>query len=327
MIRGSLGWGMAALVGAVAIHAVLGWALMTRTDVEIENGAGAPEAQIGTSFADMAVGTLEATGAEEAAEPLEPKEAETPDTVQPETTEPMQPEAAEPVKAQPAQAEPPEATEPSRDVTEPAGDAVPTVAALAPEPVTAPAPPVEEAEPITSGIVKDVIEAEETPTVSRSLRPRRRSEEFKKKNEQVAKKAAPKPKPKKTPQPKKQPRGNAKQNNKAGAATGSAKAKAKTSGAGQGSAAASGNAAASNYPGLVMQRLSRVPRPRAGSRGTVVVAFSVSGGGRLAGVSIARSSGSGALDRAAMNMVRRAAPFPAPPPGARRGFSINIKGR
>ena len=88
-----------------------------------------------------------------------------------------------------------------------------------------------------------------------------------------------------------------------------------------------GNAAASNYPGMVMRHLSRVPRPRVNSRGTAVVRFRISGNGGLGGVSVARGSGSARLDRAALQVVRRAAPFPPPPSGAQRSFSIAIKGR
>ncbi|MEL6647438.1 MAG: TonB family protein [Pseudomonadota bacterium] len=47
----------------------------------------------------------------------------------------------------------------------------------------------------------------------------------------------------------------------------------------------------------------------------------------MAGLSVSKSSGSARLDLAALSMVRRAAPFPAPPPGARRNFSINIQGQ
>jgi protein TonB len=83
--------------------------------------------------------------------------------------------------------------------------------------------------------------------------------------------------------------------------------------------AAEGNAAASNYPGLVM-------RHRADTRGAVLVQFSVTEGGRLASVRVARSSGSTRLDRAALTVVERAAPFPAPPAGADRSFSVQIKG-
>jgi protein TonB len=76
-----------------------------------------------------------------------------------------------------------------------------------------------------------------------------------------------------------------------------------------------------------MARLSRVRRPQASARGSAVVAFSIAPGGRLAGVSLARSSGSSALDRAALRLVRAAAPFPPPPQGARRRFSIEVAGR
>lgn len=324
MIAGSRSLGGLALAVAVAFHAMLAWALMADTEVEVESSAGAQEARIGTSFADMAAGTLQATETQAVAEPTE---METPDAVQPETVTPVQPEAIEPVKAEPVQADSPEVTETPRAVPELAADAVPTVSAPTPETVAEPTPPTEQAEPVASETAQDVITAQDQQAVSRSLRPMQRSEAFEKKNQQVARTAAPKPEVKNTPQPKKQPRGNAKQDSTAGATTGNARAKATTSGAARGDAAASGNAAASNYPGRVMQRLSRVPRPRAGARGTVVVAFRVSGGGGLAGVSVARSSGSGALDRAAVNMIRSAAPFPAPPPGARRSFSISIEGR
>ena len=62
-------------------------------------------------------------------------------------------------------------------------------------------------------------------------------------------------------------------------------------------------------------------------RGATVVAFRVAGSGGLAGLSVARSSGSAALDRAALRVVQRAAPFPAPPAGAQRSFSIKIEAR
>ena len=88
-----------------------------------------------------------------------------------------------------------------------------------------------------------------------------------------------------------------------------------------------GTAATSNYPGEVMRHLARVPRPRASGRGAALVQFSVADGGRLASARLARSSGSTRLDRAALTVVRRAAPFPAPPRGAQRTFSVKIEGR
>ena len=88
-----------------------------------------------------------------------------------------------------------------------------------------------------------------------------------------------------------------------------------------------GNAAASNYPGLVMRHIARVRLPRATSRGAALLQFSIADGGRLASVGVARSSGSSRLDRAAVTVVQKAAPFPAPPAGAQRRFSIKIEGR
>ncbi len=76
-----------------------------------------------------------------------------------------------------------------------------------------------------------------------------------------------------------------------------------------------------------MRKLSRVPRPRMNARGAAVVAFSIAGSGGLSGVSLARSSGSAALDRAALQVVQRAAPVPAPPAGAPRSYSSQIKAR
>ena len=76
-----------------------------------------------------------------------------------------------------------------------------------------------------------------------------------------------------------------------------------------------------------MRQISRVPRPKGVGRGATLVAFSISGGGGLGSVGVARSSGSPALDRAAVQLIRRAAPFPPPPPGARRSYQVSVEGR
>ncbi len=304
MIAASRSLWIVALAIAVIVHAALGWALVADNRVETEGGAGAQEVRIGTSFADMAAGTPEAT----------------------EPTEIVQPEAATPAPAAHVQhAEPltpPQDEVPAeapRVMPQLADDAVPTVVAALPEtPVVS--------QPIAKS--QDVIEADETaePAVTRSLRPKRRSDAFEEKNRPVVEKTAPK-----KPTPKREParttRGSAEQNQRAGSTSGSDQAAAASPGAARANSAAPGNAAASNYPGLVMQRISRVPRPRSGSRGTAVVAFSISASGGLAGVSIARTSGSATLDSAAVRMIHTAAPFPPPPSGARRSFSLSIEGR
>lgn len=61
--------------------------------------------------------------------------------------------------------------------------------------------------------------------------------------------------------------------------------------------------------------IRNLPEGRWGS-GRVVVGFRISRSGELLGASIARSSGNAAIDRAALDCVRRAGPFPAPPRGA-----------
>ncbi len=87
------------------------------------------------------------------------------------------------------------------------------------------------------------------------------------------------------------------------------------------------NAAASSYPGLVLRQIARVRPPRVTARGAAIVRLSIAENGALAAVGIARSSGNAQLDQAALQVVRNAGPFPPPPPGARRSFSVEIKGR
>jgi len=93
-----------------------------------------------------------------------------------------------------------------------------------------------------------------------------------------------------------------------------------------------GNAAIDNYKGKVRRKLSRAryypaEAKRQGLRGVAHVRFTVTSNGGLAGVSLARSAGSSILDEAALDAVRRAAPFPPIPAGAGRDswvFTIPI---
>jgi protein TonB len=67
-----------------------------------------------------------------------------------------------------------------------------------------------------------------------------------------------------------------------------------------------------------MSRLAQVKRYPAAARarreeGTAFVRFSLSRGGRVAGVTLDRSSGSSLLDREALDTVRRAQPLPKVP--------------
>jgi protein TonB len=85
--------------------------------------------------------------------------------------------------------------------------------------------------------------------------------------------------------------------------------------------AASGRASASRgsvlrYAARVRAKVARHKPSSRGRRGTVRVSFGVSRSGGLSYARLARSSGSAALDQAALSAVRRAAPFGAPPAGA-----------
>lgn len=59
-------------------------------------------------------------------------------------------------------------------------------------------------------------------------------------------------------------------------------------------------------------------------RGRAVVVFSIDDAGALTSIHVAVSSGDPAVDQTAMDIIRRSAPFPPPPPGAQRTFSPAI---
>jgi protein TonB len=332
MIAASKKVKIVALATAIGLHGAFASALMSRSEIEVEGSGGAQEARLGTSFADIAVGTLEAVQNNDVAEPTEPDTSKTVDVTEPqETTAP--PKVTE--VAQPTETPQIQEIESAPQVELLATDAVPTISALAPIPTPTLTPDAvqkdvivpEVAQPTTPEPAQEVVTAFENPSpaITRSLLPQRRSEAF----EQAHKAPPPKQKAKKKPRkaPAKAARGNSVQNATAGSATGSSTATATTSGNAAGNSNASGNAAASNYPGQVMRKISRVSRPRSNSKGTAVVGFSVTDTGGLGRVYLASSSGSAQLDSAAMRIIQRAAPFPAPPPGARHSFTISIKGR
>ena len=80
-----------------------------------------------------------------------------------------------------------------------------------------------------------------------------------------------------------------------------------------------GNAAVSNYPGKVRSKLVRASRSvRARGRGDVVVSFAIASNGSVRSARVSRSSGDASVDQAALQAVRKAAPFPPIPDGAGR---------
>ena len=81
------------------------------------------------------------------------------------------------------------------------------------------------------------------------------------------------------------------------------------------------------YPSSVFLQLQRTRRVGVNGRGVAMVTFTVRDDGSLASATISSSSGSRAVDEAAVDHIRRAAPFPEPPPGAQRRFRFEFVSR
>ncbi|MCY1707437.1 TonB family protein [Pannonibacter sp. SL95] len=280
----------------------------------------------------------------------QPQPAETP-PVAPPVTEPV----TEPVRPTEAPRPPVAAIEPAP--LQPAADPTPPVAApvVLPEPLAADptatlalaaaapsAPPAQKpAEPVPAvapSSLAPVVPVEAVKPLPEPVKPEP---------------AKPEPKKADTPKPRKPSKPAAAKARTAAAQT-SAKTNAKTSapaapaqggaggqsnvtalagGAGRiGTGDAEGNSDVTNYPGQISRALRRALYypPSAKRRrltGETLVSFVVAKGGNASSIRVARSSGVPELDEAALETVRRAAPFPAIPPAARRDswtFTIPI---
>lgn len=124
-----------------------------------------------------------------------------------------------------------------------------------------------------------------------------------------------------------QARGNADHDARRGAAQGSETGHGTQA---QGTAGGGGSGAAASparYAAAVIRKIRAVPQHRGSGRGTALVGFEIAPGGGLARVTILRSSGSAPLDAAALDHIRRAAPFPPPPETpARFSFEFSARG-
>lgn len=85
-----------------------------------------------------------------------------------------------------------------------------------------------------------------------------------------------------------------------------------------------------NYQRVIHQRIKRAQRYPRQSRqdheeGTVKIGFVISSSGSVRGVRVVKSSGFGTIDRAAVDAVKRAAPFPPLPSGIERSeISVTV---
>jgi periplasmic protein TonB len=78
--------------------------------------------------------------------------------------------------------------------------------------------------------------------------------------------------------------------------------------------------------GGMLERVKQYPETarQRGATGIAIIGFVLDESGRIASVSLLRSSGEGDLDAESVAVVNRAAPFPPPPPGAQNSFAIEV---
>jgi protein TonB len=291
----------------------------------------------------------------DAAEPVETVEPAAPvaETVEPVEATPVEPETPAPVatvaEPEPVEPAPQETTaavaetapeilatdtvqpvEDDNTVAPPAQTVDPTVEPAAEAAPAAPAETVTEtpAEAIAEPVPEEAFET--LAAVAPIPKPRPEAPRPEKPVEKAEKKRAPEKKEAAKPREQKSAErraagsgGNAKADARRGEADGQADGKTAARSKGGSRQSAAGNAAVSNYPGKIVSKLRRALRypaeaKRKKLRGEVQVAFTVSAGGGIGGVRVVASSGSPVLDKAAVETVRRAAPFPAIPEGAGR---------
>lgn len=255
--------------------------------------------------------------------PVKPVEAEPIDPVTTATTTPVQRAPIEhtlPAPATPVEPKLPTPVEPapaemallSTATTQTLeGDAVPPVAvqqvqAAPAQPSTTPAPqPVEATD-------QKVAPVPHTLTRPRPTEPTKVAE-------QTPRPTKPKPPTPPKPQHQAQPRPAAPAGN--GGYNQADSAASKPSGGQQANSGSGGDAAVARYPSQVVGKLRRAlryPGGAHGASGDVQVQFVVSANGQASGIRLVQSSGNAAIDQAALDTVRRAAPFPPIPDGANR---------
>ena len=80
------------------------------------------------------------------------------------------------------------------------------------------------------------------------------------------------------------------------------------------------------YAAIVFSQLAKAKDigEQMGQPGSTAVRFDIDDKGALVDVAMVMSSGIKSLDDEAIAIVHKAAPFPAPPPGAQRSFSANV---
>lgn len=204
-------------------------------------------------------------------------------------------------------------TEPVEEPQEPVEE--PEVAEAEPEPLE-PQPQPEETDPVQEEVLVALDKVEvpipllrPPPPVAEKPKPKKQE-------------AAPKPKPK---QEKPAPASTASRAAAAQVAQSSRNAASQTV-AGMGF----GSVSPARWQSRLMAHLERRKRYPSGARsrreeGIAYVRFRIDDGGNVLSASLARSSGFPELDNEVVDMVRRASPVPAPPPGVNKTITAPVK--
>lgn len=360
--RSGLGWKGIALTGAVSIAAhgaVLAALIPPSAEIEIAGGAASAPAALGSDFRDYTQGAIPTSASaapsappQPAPTPAQPVTAEaspaTPTTVPPALAAEASPATPMGLVATGAAPNTPLAALEAPSLLPRAALTVPTAPvpatpsdAAAPalaQPVTPTAPQVQPPAPIlpqAQASEPERLEPAPEPEITvrsadaSTTRPPQRPDFEARARAEAAQEAAREAAREEARQQAAaaQPAGDSDRSARRGSSDGSNGQAAASAPQPAAQASAAGNAAALNYPGQVMRRIQRVRQARVRARGSAVVAFSIAANGGLASASLARRSGSAELDQAALDHIRRAAPFPAPPAGAQRNFSFEFVGR
>jgi protein TonB len=281
-------WTLAATV-VIAVHAAGAWALVTQAPPAEPQGT--PQAPVLIELAPPAAAP-EVAALEEAEPAPEPVDAP---ADEPAPVEPPEPET-------PAEPTPPEAPPEPVVPPEPEAPEPPEPEVVEPEP--------EEPEPEHATIANVPLPTARPTPPPRPVREAARQERTREKPRRE--KAEPAPQKKKAAAPQRR-----------SPAPSTASQGQRRQQASQGAQVS--RAALANWQSQVQARLNRNKRtPRGSGSGTVRVAFAMDANGRVVSVRVAGSSGVPTLDQAAVALVQRASPFPAPPSGRQVSLTVPV---
>ncbi|WP_430512342.1 TonB family protein [Pannonibacter phragmitetus] len=306
----------AALLASVSLHfgAV---ALTVDTSEEpalLEGGGGGSVSMLGEAYTDMLT-----AGDPDTANAVA---AESPDTLAPVDPDAAEPETQEQITAQEVPVQ--EASEtPVQEPLQQMAEVQPQEAAPVEELAIQPLTNAEAIVPLNETPDETVTAIEPVPVPD--VRPKDLATKVAEaKPEQPVKKTQ-----KKKPEAQRQPstqKGNSKANAVQGAGGAANQVASQGSSENQGRSTILGNSNRTNYKGQVQRALQRaMRRVRSRASGLATVSFVVSKDGSVSGIRISGSSGNPEVDEVALELVRRAAPFPPiPAEEGRSTWNFNV---